>query len=106
MTGKELYPNVHHFKLSKELPGCKVGDVVSICNVNDAGKECLSINGIEMAIDYAQKNPDWFSPATFEEHLNDCKENTIKFLMKEKNKTRAQAEVIYNQFITYKGEEK
>ena|ERR1035437_11019284 len=102
MTGKELYPNVHHFKLSKELPGCQIGDTVSICDAD--GRENLSINGIEMPIDYAQKNPDWFSPASFEEHLNDCKENTVKFLMKEKNKTRAQAEVIYNQFITYKGE--
>jgi len=104
MTGKELYPNVHHFRLSKELPGCKIGDTVNIYDAD--GRECLSINGIEMTIDYAQKNPDWFLAITFEEHLIDCKENTIKFLMKEKQKTRAQAEILYGQFINYKEEDK
>jgi len=104
MTGKELYPNVHHFRLNKELPGCKIGDMVLICNAD--GRENLSINGIEMSIDCAQKNPDWFLAITFEEHLIDCKENTIKYLMKEKQKTRAQAEILYGQFINYKEEEK
>jgi len=94
MTGKELYPNVHHFRLSKELPGCKIGDTVQIDD--EETNERLIIKKITLPIDCAEKNPDWFLAITFEEHLKDCKENTIKYLMKEKQKTRAQAEIIYN----------
>ena len=102
MTGKELYPNVHHFRLSKELPGCKIGDIVQIDD--EETNEKLLIKEIRLPIDCAQKNPDWFLAITFQEHLVDCKENTIKFLMKEKQKTRAQAEILYGQFINYKEE--
>lgn len=97
MEGKFLYPNIAYFTLQKELPSCNVGDVVTIVDAD--GRECLTVNGIEMPIDIAQKHPEWFKAVTEAEHVQACKENTISYLMSEKGKTKDEVESLYEKFV-------
>jgi hypothetical protein len=96
MYGSILYPNTSHLLLEKELPGCNIGDVVTIIDAD--GRECLKINDIEMPIDCAMKHPEWFKHVSYEEHLKNCKNNTVAYLI-QKGKSKEQAEKMYEKFL-------
>jgi len=96
MNAPLLYPGIDYFTLAKEIPSGKVGDVVTIIDAD--GRECLFINQVEFALDYAKKYPEWFTPVTQEEHLKICKENTILYIMENHKKNREEAEVLYEKF--------
>ena len=67
MESKRLYPNIVYFELAKEMPLSPIGSQVDF--FRDVGDmEYLFVNGIEMPIDTAIKQPDWFTPISKEEH--------------------------------------
>ena len=93
MYGSHLYPNTHHFTLTKELPGCQIDDIVTIIDAD--GREALNVGNITMPIDYAIKHPEWFKAVTLAEYEINCKTNTIVYLMATKGKTLVEAELFY-----------
>ncbi len=106
MEGERLYPNIAYFKLAKEMPSAKVGTEVIISDAD--GNENLIIHemsedglcafgeGIKLDIGFAKRYPEWFTAITKEEHIKNCKNNTIEWFMK-KGKTREKAEQLYEQ---------
>ena len=97
MEGKRLYPNIVYFELAKEMPLSPIGSQVDF--FRDVGDmEYLFVNGIEMPIDTAIKQPDWFTPISKEEHKKKCRENSIAFLIAE-GKSKEDAEGMWNRFI-------
>jgi len=89
MIGRDLYPDVVWFRLLKDLPGVEAGETVTIIDAD--GRECLIVRGIEMSIYLAKECPDWFGPVNSEEHEKICRENTIKYICEEYNKTEQEA---------------
>ena len=96
MESEKLYTNIAYFELAKEMPLSPIGSQVIICDAD--GRECLIVNGIEMPIDTAMKEPDWFTPISKEEHIKMCHENLIKFLMAD-GKSKEDAEEMWSRFI-------
>jgi hypothetical protein len=99
MIGEELYPNIHHFLLKKELPYLEVGSYMQIVDAD--GRECIigkSILGrmIELPIEVAIEQPDWFESVSYEEHSKMFRENSIKYFMEEKGRTLADAIRIFD----------
>ena len=91
MKGEELYPNIVYFELAKEMPLCKIGSQVTICDAD--GRECLWVNGIEMPIDLAIQAPDWFVAVDEDKYQKMCYENSIQYFML-KGKSREDAKKI------------
>jgi hypothetical protein len=96
MEGKRLYPSIAYFELAKEIPLSPIGSKVIICDAD--GRECLVVNGIELPIDTAIKEPDWFTPISIAEHYEMCYENSIVFLMA-RGKSREEARNSWNRFV-------
>ena len=96
MKGKELYPNIVYFELAKEMPLCEIGSRVSICDAD--GRECLSINGIEMPIDLAIKAPDWFVAVDEEKHQKICYENSIEYFISKRRSREDAKRIVESEF--------
>ena len=79
------------------MPLCPIGSQVELA-IDTDGREYLEVNGIEMPIDTAIKQPDWFTPISKEEHKKKCRENSIAFLIAE-GKSKEDAEGMWNRFI-------
>ena len=94
----QLYPNVRYFLLLKELPGCKIGEVVNI-QFSDS-EQYLWVNGVKMAYDTAEKYPEYFDAVENERANEIFKQNTLRHMMLEKNYTLEKAEELYEVFLT------
>jgi len=92
MESKLLYPNIQYFELAKELPLCPIGSQVTLYDAD--GESCLYVNGIQLPINTAIKEPDWFIPITKEEHSARCKTNTIEYFMS-LGKSKNEAEILF-----------
>ena len=92
MKSKLLYPNIQYFELAKELPLCSIGSQVAIYDAD--GESYLYVNGIQLPINTAIKEPDWFIPITKEEHSARCKNNTIEHFMS-LGKSKNEAEILF-----------
>lgn len=96
MKGSELYPGIVYFKLAKEMPLSPVGSTVSIFDTAD--RKYLYINGIEMPVDTAIKQPEWFIAVGLEEHQRNCKNSSIEYFM-DKGLSRKDAERLWEEWF-------
>jgi len=65
------YPGIQYFKLAKPMLGYEIGTTVEIATAD--GRESLRIgSAIEMHINTAKDNPEWFTPVTEDEHKAMC----------------------------------
>ena len=88
---------VKYYLLKKELPNCKINDIVNIFQVS--GSKYLSVNDIQFPIEFGEKFSEWFQPVSNEEHLQLCKENTIEYCIKYQQMSLKEATEFANNFI-------
>jgi len=76
---------VIYYEVIKELPFAKIGDQGNILTDDEIG-----VNGIRIPIKYVV-DCDFFNPITLKEHEKIIDKNFIKYIMKEKNISEAEA---------------
>lgn len=73
-----LYPGVLYFELLQDFPHNPKGSYINICNAD--GRQQLWGNKIELSIDFALNNEEWFRPVYLEEHEAKCHAGLMSYL--------------------------